>query len=160
MGIYWIDAGVLITAKNGLYGFELVPKFWPWLQEQLTIGTVRMPRIAFEEVTDGNDELAKWCKLRKSIGHFCVKENKNVQERYGTVAEYVNQKYTPHQVAEFLRGADGWLIAYALETQGFVVTEESTKHNKSRIKIPTVSKALSAPWKTTADMCKELGAKF
>jgi Domain of unknown function (DUF4411) len=65
-----------------------------------------------------------------------------------------------HQAGEFLRGADGWLIAHALETHGFVVTEENVRHNVSRIKIPTVAKALSAPWKNTVDMCKELGAAF
>jgi len=160
MAIYWIDAGVLITAKNGHYGFDLVPKFWLWLHGAVEVGNIRMPKIAFEEITDGNDELARWCKTRKTIGYFCVKSGKPIQEHYGTIADYVNQTYKPHQVAEFLKGADGWVIAHALETQGFVVTEENVKHNKSKIKIPLVCKALSVSWKSTVDMCKELGAKF
>jgi uncharacterized protein DUF4411 len=160
MPIYWIDAGVLIMAKNRHYAFELVPKFWTFMHGHLEAGTIRMPKLAFEEVIDGNDDLARWCKDRKGIGSFCVKPDRNVQERYRTIAGYVYEKYKPHQAAEFLRGADGWVIAHALESQGFVVTEENTLHNKSKIKIPTVSKALHAPWKNTFDMCKELGARF
>lgn len=160
MAIYWIDAGVLIMAKNRHYGFDLVPKFWTWIHGQLEVGTVRMPKIAHQEITDGNDELAKWCKERKALGFFCVRPDRKVQERFGTIADYVCGKYKQHQAAEFLRGADGWVIAHALETQGFVVTEENLHHNKSKIKIPTVAKALHAPWKTTFDMCRDLGAKF
>jgi hypothetical protein len=160
MPIYWIDAGVLIMASNGHYGFKLVPKFWTWIHGQIECGTVRMPKLAYQEVVDGNDELARWCKDRKGLGYFCVRPEKEVQLRYKTIADYVYIKYKAHQAGEFLRGADGWLIAHALETQGFVVTEENVRHNLSKIKIPTVAKALHAPWKNTVDMCKELGAKF
>ena len=160
MPIYWIDAGVLIMASNGHYGFKLVPKFWIWIHGQIECGTVRMPKLAYQEVIDGNDELARWCKDRKGLGSFCVKPEKEVQHRYKTIADYIYTKYKPHQAAEFLRGADGWLIAHALETHGFVVTEENIKHNLSKIKIPTVAKALHAPWRSTVDMCKELEAKF
>jgi hypothetical protein len=158
--IYWIDAGVPITAANGLYGFNLVPKFWSWLHGQMEAGTIQMPKLAFLEITDGNDELARWCKTRKNVGHFCVRPNPQVQSRYAEVAEYVRSKYKIHQVSEFLKGADGWIIAHALHTRGYVVTSENTKHNRSKIKIPTVAKALSVAWKTTTDMCSELGATF
>jgi hypothetical protein len=160
MPIYWIDAGVLITAKNGHYGFNLVPKFWAWIHGQIESDVVRMPKLAYKEILDGNDELARWCKDRKGLGSICVKATKPIQDRYDQIANYVYGKYTAHQAGEFLRGADGWLIAHALETHGFVVTEENVRHNVSRIKIPTVAKALSAPWKNTVDMCKELGAAF
>jgi Domain of unknown function (DUF4411) len=158
--IYWIDAGVLIMAKNRHYGFDLVPKFWTFMHKELASGRIRMPKLAFEEVTDGNDQLVKWCKERRGIGYCCVRPDRNVQERYSKIAGHVCEKYTPHQAAEFLKGADGWLIAHALETEGFVVTEENTQHNKSKIKIPTVAKFFHAPWKNTFDMCKELGARF
>jgi hypothetical protein len=160
MSIYWIDAGVLITAKNRHYGFDLVPKFWIFMHGQLDRGIIRMPRIAYEEVTDGNDDLAKWCKERKKIGYFCVKPDRAVQDRYKLIADYVYEKYKSHQAAEFLRGADGWIIAHALESNGFVVTEETTNHYKSKIKIPAISKVMDAPWKNTFDMCKELHATF
>jgi hypothetical protein len=159
--IYWIDSGVLIQAKNGLYAIELVPKFWTFIEEQLRIGTIRMPKISFDEITDGNDDLAKWCKRRKDVGHFCCKSSgKDVQESFRLVAEHVATKYKPHAAADFLKGADGWVIAHALASNGIVVTEELKNNYKSKVKIPTVAKALRAPWRATHEMCKEMRANF
>ena len=161
MAIYWIDAGVLITAKNTLYGFDLVPKFWIWLHGELHKGTIRMPKIAFQEVTDGNDELARWCKERKGLPHFCVKSSaRSVQDRFGEIVEYVYGKHKRHQAGEFLRGADGWIIAHALDTHGFVVSSENERSYRAKVKIPTISKHFGAPLKSTADMCRELKASF
>jgi hypothetical protein len=161
LDIYWIDSGVLIQAKNGLYAMELVPKFWGFVEAQLKAGVIRMPKMSFDEVTDGNDDLAKWCKSRRNIGYFCCKSSgREVQARYGTIAEYVAENYPPHAVAEFLKGADGWVIAHALATSGFVVTEELRNKYKSKIKIPVVSKALRVPWKATHQMCRDLKANF
>jgi Domain of unknown function (DUF4411) len=157
---YWLDAGVLIEAKNGLYAFELVPKFWTFIETELVSGAVRMPKIAFDEICAGNDDLAKWCKARKNVGHFCCKADKDVQNAMKTVANYVASNNKPHRAAEFLKGADGWIIAHAIATGGFVVTEETKGGYKSKVKIPDVSKALNCPWKATHQMCKELKAQF
>jgi len=46
MPVYWIDAGVLITAKNGVLDFELSPKFWIFIDQHVESGQVRMPRLA------------------------------------------------------------------------------------------------------------------
>lgn len=160
--IYWIDSGVLIQAKNGYYAMELVPKFWTFIETELRTGTIRMPKMCFDEVTDGTDDLAKLCKQRKNIGHFCCKSNKAVQDAYRVVANHVAENHRPHAVADFLKGADGWVIAHALATEGFVVTEELRNRYKSKIKIkiPVIAKALRCPWKATHEMCRELKAKF
>jgi hypothetical protein len=158
VSIYWIDAGVLISAKNGLYAPELVPAFWTFIEVQLKSGNVRMPKKCFDEVTDGNDWLAAWCKQRKNIGHFCCKSSaKDVQAQFSAVAEYVYSNHTQHAAAEFLKGGDGWVLAHAAATGGFVVTEELRNKYKSKVKIPTVSKDLRISWKATHEMCKELG---
>lgn len=157
--IYWIDAGVLIQAKNGLYAMDMVPAFWTFVESKLTDGTVRMPKMCFDEITDGNDELARWCKQRRNIGYFCCKasSSKNVQDRYGVIADYVVKNHPRHAAADFLKGADGWVIAHALATSGYVVTEELRNKYKSKIKIPVLAKALRATWKPTHQMCRELG---
>lgn len=154
MAIYWIDSGVLIQAKNGHYAMELVPKFWIFIETELKAGTIRMPKMCFDEVTDGNDDLAKWCKHRRNIGHFRCTANKEVQERFATVSQYVYDNFKPHAAADFLKGADAWVIAHALATGGFVVTEELRNRYKSKIKIPVIARAVRAQWKPTYDMCK------
>jgi hypothetical protein len=137
-----------------------VPKFWEFIEAKLKDGAIRMPKMCFDEVTDGNDNLAKWCRARKNIGHFCIKSTKEVQERYAVIANHVYAKHKPHAAAEFLKGADGWVIAHAMATTGFVVTEELRNQYKSKIKIPTLAKTLRVQWKATHEMCKELGARF
>jgi hypothetical protein len=116
-----------------------------------------MPRICFREVTDGNDWLAKWCKDRKNIGHFCCNAGKDVQERYGDVANFVYSRHPPHAAADFLKGGDGWVLAHAAASGGFAVTEELRNKYKSKVKIPVIAKNLRIPWKATHEMCKELG---
>src|SRR5262249_44724080 len=122
----------------------------------------RMPKMCFDEILAGNDDLAKWCKERKNIGHFCCTSNKEVQTAYRRVANHVAAEYSdkPHAIAEFLKGADGWLLAHAMATGGFAVTEELRNPYKSKIKIPIVAKQLNCPWKSTPEMCKELKADF
>lgn len=120
-----------------------------------------MPKICHDEICSGNDWLATWCKQRKNIGHFCVKSSdKEAQKRMTAIADHVCGKHTPQSAADFLKGGDPWVIAHALATGGFVVTEELRNKYKSKIKIPVVCKELKVPWKATHEMCKELGAKF
>jgi hypothetical protein len=157
VSIYWIDSGVLISAKNGLYAPELVPQFWTFIETQLKGGNVRMPKKCFDEITDGTDDLAKWCKQRKNIGHFCCKANRDVQHHFSIIAAHVYTNHKQHAAAEFLKGGDAWVMAHAAATGGFVVTEELRNKYKGKVKIPTESKALRIPWKSTAEMCKELG---
>jgi hypothetical protein len=150
-----------LRRRPGHYAMELVPRFWTLIEEQLKAGSIRMPKMCFDEVTDGTDELAKWCKHRKNIGYFCCKSSgKDVQDSYGVVAEYVAKNHSPHAAADFLKGADGWVIAHAMATSGFVVTEELRNKYKSKIKIPIVAKALRTPWKATHEMCREMKASF
>lgn len=83
---------------------DLVPKFWTFLETELNAGTIRMPKMCFDEITDGTDDLAKWCKQRKSIGYFCCKSNKAVQESYGIVANYVATNKQASRCRRFLEG--------------------------------------------------------
>jgi hypothetical protein len=161
MAVHWIDAGVLIHAVRGPYPHNRVPQFWSFLHEQLEAGTVRMPRMAYEEVVESGytDELRDWCKNRKQLG-LCVVETKLVQERYGLLAAHAQGKYKPHQVAQFLAGADGWIIASAMATDGVVVAQENERHNRSKIKIPTVAKAFDVKVVNMFQMLNALHADF
>jgi uncharacterized protein DUF4411 len=80
---YWIDAGVLIQAERGPYNRQIVPQFWAFLHEQLRAGNIQMPRLAYQEVTQGGyeDELAAWCRSRKKMG-LCRNETDDVQTQY------------------------------------------------------------------------------
>lgn len=58
--LYLVDASSVITAHNTYLALQRVPEFWEWLSHQGTISTVKIPKLIYEEVEDGNDALADW----------------------------------------------------------------------------------------------------
>lgn len=60
--MYLIDANVLIRAHGDFYPIDRVPQFWDWLIEQGQRGNVKIPPEIYDEITAGDDALAKWAK--------------------------------------------------------------------------------------------------
>ena len=141
----------------------MVPRFWQFIDEQLDAEHVQMCRLAYKEIMEGGykDALAVWCKARKNRG-LCKPETKPVQDMYQVIVAHVQDAYGKNvqRVMEFLIGADGWVIASALATDGFVVTSENVRANKSKIKVPTVAKVFDVRCLNTPEMLRELGANF
>jgi hypothetical protein len=123
----------------------------------MELGTIKAPKMVWQEVSEGTDDVAVWVKQRREKG-LCVTANQSVQARFGAISQHVYEKYKPHQAAEFLKGGDGWVIAHAIETGGIVLTEESDRSRKSKVKIPTVCKALNAKCVNTFTMLEDLKA--
>jgi hypothetical protein len=151
-----MDANVLIQASKGPYKFDRVPQFWTFISEQLELGNVRSPKMVYDELTDGNDHLAQWCKQRRKS--LCVGATKEIQKLYGEIANHVHGNYAAAKAHEFLRGADGWVIAYAMDmgTSGIVVTQESTRHRQAKVKVPTVCSEFDVKCVNTYDMLEAL----
>lgn len=162
---YWIDSGVLITAARGPYRFKMIPQFWQYMHTQFESGVLQMTRIAYEEITEEgyDDDLEHWCKSRKKYG-LCKNETKSVQERYATIANYLetDPKYQrkPELVRDFLSGADGWTIAHAMSSNpsGIVVTEEIERAPKGKIKIPNVARVFDVKCLSLSQMLERLDA--
>lgn len=60
--IYLLDANVLIDANRDYYATDRVPEFWDWLVHHGQADSVKMPIEIYEEIKDGNDQLALWTK--------------------------------------------------------------------------------------------------
>lgn len=60
--IYLLDANVLIDANRDYYPIDRVPEFWEWLVHQGQSESVKIPIEIFEEIKDGDDQLANWAK--------------------------------------------------------------------------------------------------
>jgi hypothetical protein len=107
------------------------------------------------------DQLAKWVKVRKSTGLFVQNPNKDVQDVVRQIANHVTSTYPRHQAAEFLRGADPFIVAHAKESKGTVVTfEKLVPPNSQQVKIPNVCEKFDVDYCTLYDMLERLGAKF
>jgi hypothetical protein len=129
VGRYWLDADVLIQAKNTLYSFQIARPFWTFLEEQANVGTICSSVRIYAEILrheDKEDELTKWAKQHRNSGLFAPTD-KAVQEAFSRIANRVAQRYPekPAKVAEFLKGGDGWIIAHALCDGGTVVSNEN-----------------------------------
>lgn len=157
MPIYWMDAGVLIEAERGPYPRAHFPAFWLFIERECKAGRFRMPRLAFEEITKRGyqDALAQWCKSRKKMG-LCINESKDAQYHYRRLAEYVAGQFAQQHVKVFLDGADGWVIAAALATNGSIVTSENTKTSKTKIKIPNVAKVFDVKCQNIFEVIRDL----
>ena len=113
MAEYWLDSNTFIEAKNGPYGFDIAPGFWVLLDQKADEGVILSTTLVYNElVADPEDELADWVKERRASGLF-VDPDEAVQDVFREIAEYVNSYYEQNQAAEFLSGADPWVIAHA-----------------------------------------------
>lgn len=165
MGRYWIDADVLIQAKNGLYSFDIAPPFWSWIDEQAERGVLCSSTEIYKEILGReakDDPLAKWAKTRKSSGMF-VHPGRQVQDAYRELGDHCMQKYARRQakVGQFLSGGDGWIIAHARCDKGVVVSHESRVDKSSLTpKIPNVCSDFEIQCISLAELLAKLNFHF
>jgi hypothetical protein len=157
---YCLDANVLIQAKNGPYGFDIVPGFWDWLEQSAEDGIIYTTRAVYDEIQDGNDELASWVKNRRTSSMF-VDPDERVQHAFRDIADFVVTEYPNERSEPFLAGADPWVIAQARVDGSIVVTHEVLVPATSiKVKIPNVCQRFSVQYIDTYRMLRETGASF
>ena len=136
---YWVDTSAFIHAKDGPYGFDRVPGFWSFLDEQASAGVIASSSMVYGELMQGRDQLKAWVKSRKS-SLFLPADTKQVQREFSRVADYVSETYPDSEASLFLSGADPWIIAHALTDDGVVVSTEGMADPRSKKpKIPIVA---------------------
>ena len=154
---FWLDTNVLIEARNGPYGFDIAPGFWTALDELSGRGEIRMSSLVYEELVAGvQDDLALWIRERRRSG-LVVEPDEEVQAALREIADYVNGNFMASRAATFLRGADPWVIAHALVSDGIVVTQEArVPANSTRVKIPNICTVFRVGSINTYRMLREL----
>jgi hypothetical protein len=155
-----MDSNVLIQAKNGYFSFDVAPGFWDLLDEKLTEGEIYCSSLVYKELADGNDELAKWVKERRSRECFPV-PSKEVQENYTPIADYVTKNYKQPEAMKFLAGADAWVIAQAKTDSTVVVTwEKEVDGNSTKVKIPNICRKFNVKFIDLHQMLRELNVRL
>ncbi len=157
-----LDANVFIEAKNRYYGFDLVPAFWTWLEEQAAAGEIASTDMIYDELKEGGDDLADWVKDRRDVIFRVSSTSAAVASAVGRLGVWVqSQDYRPHVLAEFMDGADPFLIGAALDTGSVVVTQETPAGaSRRRVKIPDACRHLGVVYENTFEMMRALGAHF
>lgn len=158
---YLLDANTFIEAKNRYYSMSICPGYWQWILQSNAQAGVASIGFIKDELTNGNDELAQWAKDNPHL--FIANDDQPTQIAYTQVVQHVmtlTQMKNGAQ-AEFLRGADPWLIAKAMTTGAKIVTHEKLDRNiKRKILIPNVCEHFGVEYIDTFELLHELEAQF
>lgn len=166
--VYILDANVFIEAANRYYAFDIAPPFWDSLLQHADNGTIESIDWVKKELERGKgkegeeDELAIWTEGNFSHA-FCSTDEKDVIESYGRIMSWVQSQpqYSDAAKADFAKGADGWLVAYAVAKGRVVVTHEVPKIDiKRKVPIPNVCEPFNVRYVDTFVMLRELGVRF
>lgn len=156
---YLLDSDVLIQAKNAHYGFDICPGFWTWIEREHQSGSVFSVAKVLDELSAGNDDLAKWAKARPA--GFFLPVDAAVMGAMSKVSSWVMaQNYESAAVTAFFAAADYFLIAEAVAHSHTVVTSEVPAASLKRIKIPNVCVGLNVPYVNTFQMLRSRGAQL
>lgn len=157
---YLLDTNTLIQAKNEYYAFDLCPGFWNCLDQQNKAGKMFSVHAVKEELARGDDQLAKWAAVRDT--EFFLPVDERTSGAMAAVSGWVQAgDFRDDAKRAFLAGADPWLIAHALAHSHTVVTHEvHVDGQKSKVKIPTVCRALNVPCIRTFEMLRTERVRF
>lgn len=160
---YVLDANVFIEAAERYYAFDLVPAFWDSLINLSSSGQIRSIDHVKNECSRLKNELTGW--VNKRFNHaFDSTDEPEIMQKYSEIMNWVNDQaqFTDAAKADFARGADGWLIAFAIVNDYVLVTHEVySKDTKNRVKIPNVCQAFdNKRYIDTFVMLRELGVQF
>lgn len=94
---------------------------------------------------------------------FVSTDREDVITAFGEVMAWVNAsgQFLAGAKADFARGADGWLVAYARVTGAIVVTHERTDpKRRNKVPLPNVCEHFGVEYIDTFDMLRHLGFQF
>ncbi len=156
--IYLLDANVLIDANRDYYPTDRVPEFWEWLVHQGQADSVKIPIEIYEEIRDGNDELAVWAKEDTVETALLLNEAADP----ALVSEITEQGYAPDLTDDEIVkvGRDPFLLSYALSdlANRTIVTTEVSKPGRQRANrhIPDVCGTFDIRCRNTFEFVREL----
>ena len=137
---YLLDSNVLIESKNGFYAFDLCPGFWNWLRGYDEMRSILKVK---EELMEGNDDLSRWVSTDLPDNYF-IEEDKSIQMKFRVVSQYVFSlsAFDMSRKDVFFTGADGWLLAAAMDRNAVIVTHEKNDPAcKRKILLPVIAHA-------------------
>ena len=156
--IYLLDANVLIDANRDYYATDRVPEFWEWLVHQGQANTVKIAIEIYEEIKEGNDQLALWAKEDAVETAMLLNEAADPE----LVAKVTEEGYAPDLTDDEIEkiGRDPFLLSYAMTDvdDRTIVTTEVSKPRRQRANrhIPDVCDTFGLPCRNTFEFVREL----
>jgi hypothetical protein len=157
---YCLDTNVFITPSNFHYPMDFCPSYWDFLDENIENENMFVIEQVYQELTTGTGEVTDWVKERKSNKFVKSFEDDDTQEEFRKIADYVQKNYKLEVAAEFLSGADPWIISVCKVHEFTLVTKEVYSESKKKVPIPNICKILDVRYINEFEMIRELEAKF
>lgn len=159
---YLLDASGLIEAQRRFYAFDICPGFWASLEHYSGRQIQSIDKVK-AELLSGNDYLATW--VAKPVPEVIFQETNqpDILAAYARIMTWAQNSTRFMQTAKdgFARGADAWLIAYALAKNVTVVTQEQANATaRARILIPNACDEFSVRCVDLFEMLRGLAVQF
>ncbi|MEM8823863.1 MAG: DUF4411 family protein [Pseudomonadota bacterium] len=156
--MYVVDANVFIQAANSYYAFDLVPKFWDWVENQVGVELFTVDPVK-DEVLKQDGQLADWFRSMDDPNWVLAVDDEATQLQMPVISGHcIENNYKQAGIAKFLAGADPWVIAKAKVSDWIVVTQEIAQpETRKRVKIPDVCNSLNVENILVFDMLRKLG---
>ena len=155
-----LDSSVLIAAHKNYYAPRICPGFWDCISHHISTGQLVVIDHVRAEITRSS-ELDRW--LDQTLIDAVSTSTQDIADAYREIMDWVQSKpqFTDAAKEKFARGADGWLVAYAMVNGTDVATEEVFDSNiRRKVKIPNVCKKFEVNYLNTYKMLHLLGARF
>ena len=114
--IFLADANTFITPYKEYYSFDLAPKFWRDLEEEIIAGRIAILDKVYDELYAGGDNLSDWLSNISPLNKITFK-NSDIFAVYSEILAHIQTSglYTSKALAEWSgnRVADPWLVACA-----------------------------------------------
>ncbi len=159
---YILDANVFIQAHRFYYPEDVFPSVWKWIIEKNDENQVFSIDQIYDEIAKGNDDLYKWVSQLNKDAFFLVSTDLSTQLKFTEVADFVQSlNFNQFQKDDFLRCADPWLIATALDKDMILVTQEKYDPNiKRKVLIPNICEEFDVRYIDTIKFFRVLQANF
>jgi hypothetical protein len=157
MTCYVVDTSVFIDAADW-YPMDIFPAFWRKIEELVQDGYVVSIDAVYHEILEEEDSLSRWA-TESFHGWRPAKGDPVIGQYYTQIAQYIDGLSSKSRAAKdnFLKGADGWLVAYARAKSATVVThEKSVTSSSKKIKIPDVCNHFCVTCVHLFDMLRQL----
>jgi len=158
-----LDANVFIQAHRSYYAFDTCPGFWDALVRQHDAKRLCSIDRIRDELLEIDDKLQAWVRDTAPDTFFKGTADKRVVDAYREIANWVQNEpqFTSDAKAQFLAGADGWLVAFAKAYGMVVVTHEALAPDAiTRVPLPNVCIEFGVDYCNTFELLKDLGEQF
>lgn len=140
---------------------DFCPAFWDMIDKHTEDGSILILDQVHQELTKGESAVSEWIKERKNSGLIKKFHDDETQKEYKKIVDHIaGDDYKPEVVAEFLSGADPWIIAACKAHQLVLVTKETYSESKKKVKIPNICREFDVEYIDDFEMIRRLEAKF